>query len=193
MTFWSFISEIGIQQKYGDILAKRIRLTNQFGFVGFLIFLFSGIGYFFIGDTFSGIVTVSFALLCLTVFPFNKRRFHKFATSFALISCGTALFYFDSYSGLASGTYLFHFPLAFAISFVFDYKEKKTMLLHFMLPIILLGINFATNRELFASTICISCGCAMDRSFIFQSWRMLREDESNSKSKGCFQLCGETK
>lgn len=152
MTFWGFISEIGILPEYEDKLVKRVRLTNQFGFVGFLIFFLSGISYFIIGDLFSGIVTEFFSLFCLAVFPLNTKGYYKFATSFALVSSGTALFYFDSYSGLASGTYLFHFPLAFAISFLFDYKEKKAMLLHFLLPIILLGVNFATNRELFAST-----------------------------------------
>ncbi len=152
MGVWNFISEMGVRSEYDDKFVKRIRLTNQFGFVGFLIFLLSGFSYYFIGDIFSFIITESFALFCLTVFPFNKYGYHKFATSFTLISSGTALFFFDSYSGLASGTYLFHFPLAFAIAFVFDYKEKKAMLFHFLLPLILLGVNFATNRELFAST-----------------------------------------
>ena len=152
MALGSFISEMGIHADFDDKLVKRIRLTNQFGFVGFLIFFFSGSSYFYIGDNLSGFITYFFAILCLAVFPLNKNGFHKFATSFTLISSGTALFYFDSYSGLASGTYLFHFPLAFAISFVFDYKEKKTMVVHYILPIILLAINFATNRELFAST-----------------------------------------
>ncbi len=152
MLFWNYITETGLRPDYDDQLARRIRLTNQFGFIAFFIFSLSGINYFLIGDILSGSITEFFAILCLAVFPLNKKEFHKFATSFTLISCGTALFYFDSYSGLASGTYLFHFPLVFAISFVFGYKEKKAMLFHFIFPILLLGINFGTNRELFAST-----------------------------------------
>ncbi|HEY0030001.1 MAG TPA: sensor histidine kinase [Bacteroidia bacterium] len=151
MTFWSSVSETGIRPVYDDKLVKRIRLTNQFGFIALCVFFFSGINNFLIGDTFSAIIIELFTLPCLSVFVLNKRGIHQFTTSFLLISCCIAIFYFDSYSGVTSGTYLYHFPLILAVAFVFDYKEKKLMLFHFLFPLALLILNASTNHSLFES------------------------------------------
>ena len=151
MAFWSFISEMGIQPTYDDKLVKRIRLTNQFGFVALCVFFFSGINNFFLGDIYSAVVIEILALPCIAVFILNKYNIHRFTTSFLLITCSIAIFYFDSYSGTASGTFLYHFPLILAIAFVFDYKEKGLMIFHFLLPLGFLLINVATKYTLFVS------------------------------------------
>ena len=152
MAFWEFISEIGIQPQHDDKLMKRIRLTNQFGFVALFVFILGGINNFFLGDTFSAIIIELFALPCLAVFFLNKYGFHKFTASFLLVTCNIAIFYFDSYSGTTSGTFLYHFPLILAIAFVFDYKkERSLMIFHFLLPVLFLLINVATEYSLFSS------------------------------------------
>lgn len=149
MTLWNTLSLMGVQSHYDDKLVKRITLTNQFGFVSFMVFLFSGINNYLLGDTYSAIKIEVFALLCLSVYWLNRKSMHKFSTSFLLIVCSIAIFYFDSYSGVSSGAYLYHFPLILAIAFVFDYKENKLILFHFSLPLILLLINVFTHRNLF--------------------------------------------
>jgi two-component sensor histidine kinase len=77
--------------------------------------------------------------------------YHKFATSFLLTLLSTVIFYFDSYSGFLSGTYLYYFPLILAIAFLHDFKEKSLLLFHLSLPMLYLIINAVTRYHLFTS------------------------------------------
>lgn len=149
---WNYISFIGVEKEYDDILKKRVTFCNQFNVIGILIFLFSGINNFVLGDVFSALLIESLVIVCFITFYLNKKHFHRFAISFFFTVLSIAIFYFDSYSGLLSGTYLYHFPLILAIAFVFDMREdKKVMLFHFALILLFLLINVITNYKLFRS------------------------------------------
>lgn len=149
---WNYISSVGIQPEYDDILVKRITLTNRFSVVAILVFLFSGINNYLLGDLFSALLIESLVVVCLIGFYLNKIGFHRFAIMFLFTIVSLAIFYFDSYSGILSGTYLYHFPLILAIAFIFDMREdKKLMLFHFSLIIAFLTINVITHYTLFRS------------------------------------------
>lgn len=149
---WNFISTIGIKSEYDDILVKRIKLTNQFSVIAMLVFLFSGFNNLALGDIFSGLLIESLVVVVLIGFYLNKLQYHRFAISFLFAIVSTTIFYFDSYSGILSGTYLYHFPLILAIAFIFDMREdKKAMLFHFLLIISYLIINVTSNYDLFRS------------------------------------------
>ncbi|MBP8033257.1 MAG: sensor histidine kinase [Bacteroidia bacterium] len=149
---WNYISSVGIQPEYDDILVKRIKLTNQFSVIAILVFLFSGLNNFALGDLFSALLIEGLVVVCLIGFYLNKLKFHRFAISFLFTNVSLAIFYFDSYSGILSGTYLYHFPLILAIAFIFDMREdKKAMLFHFLLIISFLTINVFSNYSLFRS------------------------------------------
>ncbi len=151
---WEYISSIGIQPEYDDILVKRITLANRFSVIAIVVFLFSGINNIALGDLFSGLLIECLVGVCFLGFYFNKLQYHRFAISFIFITVSVAIFYFDSYSGILSGTYLYHFPLILAIAFIFDMREdKKIMLFHFTLIIVFLTINVGTNYTLFKSDI----------------------------------------
>lgn len=150
---WNSLSCIGVKGHYDDKLIKRITLTNQFSFIAFIVCLLSGLNNYTLGDPFSAILIEMYALMCLSGFAINSAGYHKTATSFLLIALSTAIFYFDSYSGVMSGTFLYHFPLILAVSFVHDFKEKNLLLFHLMLPITYLCINVATHYQLFASPL----------------------------------------
>jgi two-component sensor histidine kinase/energy-converting hydrogenase Eha subunit C len=149
--FWNSLSFIGVRQAYDDKLIKRISLTNQFCFISFIICLLSGLNNFILGDPYSAIVIEFCAFICLMVFWINASGYHRLATSALLISISTIIFFFDSYSGLFSGTFLYHFPLILAIAFVHDFKEKKLLMGHLALPLIYLTVNLSTHYRLFAS------------------------------------------
>ena len=53
---WEYISSIGIQPEYDDILVKRITLANRFSVIAIVVFLFSGINNIALGDLFSGLL-----------------------------------------------------------------------------------------------------------------------------------------
>jgi len=149
---WNFISTIGIKPEYDDILVKRIKLTNQFSVIAMLVFLFSGFNNIALGDIFSGLLIEALVVVVLIGFYLNKLQYHRFAISFLFAIVSSAIFYFDSYSGILSGTYLYHFPLILAIAFIFDMREdKKAMLFHFLLIISYLIINVTTQYDLFRS------------------------------------------
>lgn len=149
---WNFISTIGIKPEYDDILVKRIKLTNQFSVIAMLVFLFSGFNNLALGDIFSGLLIEALVVIVLIGFYLNKLQYHRFAISFLFAIVSTTIFYFDSYSGILSGTYLYHFPLILAIAFIFDMREdKKAMLFHFLLIISYLIINVTSDYDLFRS------------------------------------------
>jgi two-component sensor histidine kinase len=151
---WEYISSIGIQPEYDDILVKRITLANRFSVIAIVVFLFSGINNIALGDLVSGLLIECLVGVCFLGFYFNKLQYHRFAISFIFITVSVAIFYFDSYSGILSGTYLYHFPLILAIAFIFDMREdKKIMLFHFALIIVFLTINVGTNYALFRGDI----------------------------------------
>jgi two-component sensor histidine kinase len=151
--FWKSLSVIGIMPSYDDKLFKRISLTNQFCFITFCICLLSGFNNIMLGDHFSAIVIEFAAFLSLMIFWFNASGYHKFATSFLLFFCSTIIFYFDSYSGLYSGTFLYYFPLILAVAFLHDFKEKKLLAFHLGLPMVYMVINLITHYELFRSPL----------------------------------------
>ncbi|MBL7937636.1 MAG: sensor histidine kinase [Bacteroidia bacterium] len=149
---WNYISSIGVKDEYDDILVKRITLTNQFSSIALIVFLLSGINNFVLGDVFSAILIEGMVVASLFGFYLNKIHYHRLSISFLFSIVSVAIFYFDSYSGILSGTYLYHFPLILAIAFIFDMREDKmAMLIHFLLIILFLGINIATNHNLFRS------------------------------------------
>lgn len=152
LKYWSLVSRIGVKEEYEDSLTKRITLTNQFSLVALLIFLFSGINNFSLGDTFSGLLLEGFVLVTLFGLYMNSRYYHGFAISFLFIVINLAVFYFNSYSGVLSGTYLYYFPLILAIAFAFDIKKDKALvLIHLGMIVLLILVNLFTHYHLFTS------------------------------------------
>lgn len=150
--FWNFISRIGIKEKYDFGLVQRIKLANQFNLVAIIVFFFSGINNYVLGDAFSASLIWFFMILSMFSFYLNKKQYHSSAIIFLYTLISIAIFYFDSYSGLLSGTYLYYFPLVLAIAFLFNVREeKKSMFFHFLLITIFLTVNAVTHHRLFKS------------------------------------------
>lgn len=151
--YWSKLSGIGVRERYEDSLIKRITLTNQFSVIALTIFCFSGLNNLFLGDTFSGLLLEGFVLVCLFGLYMNSRHYHDFAITFLFMTINLALFYFNSYSGILSGTYLYYFPLILAIAFVFNIRtDQKIIFLNLSFIILLILVNLLTHYELFTSS-----------------------------------------
>lgn len=147
--FWNSLSAIGVQEQYSDKLIKRVMLTNQFSFIAMVVVIISGINNYLLGDAFSALLIELIAIFCLFGFWLNHTHHHSTATSFFLLIMSLTVFYFDSYSGFDSGTYLHYFPVILAIGFVFDFEDKKLLLFHFLLILAFLIINVLTDHKLF--------------------------------------------
>ncbi|MDP2387260.1 MAG: histidine kinase dimerization/phosphoacceptor domain -containing protein [Bacteroidota bacterium] len=152
--FWRFISGIGVQDHYDEKQIKRINLTNQFNLLVLLTVVFNGIHNILLNDVYSGLALEGLGILCMVGYWINHKHFHKFATSFLMFTILTSLFYFDSYAGLGSGTYLFYFLVVLGVPFVFDYKtERLMMLIHGGIALSYLSINLLTHHKLFANPL----------------------------------------
>lgn len=153
LKYWNLVSGIGVREGYEHSLAKRITLTNQFSVIALTIFFFSGINNLSLGDLFSGLLLEGFVLLCLFGLYMNSRQHHGFAISFLFMTINLALFYFNSYSGVQSGTYLFYFPLILAIAFAFNIRTDKKKIFFLLSSILLLIlVNLFTRYRLFESS-----------------------------------------
>jgi two-component sensor histidine kinase len=151
--YWGRISKIGIKKEYDDGLVRRITLTNQFSVIALALFFFSGLNNFSLGDVFSGLLLEGFVLVCLLGIYINSRHYHGFAIAFLFMVVNIALFYFNSYSGILSGTYLYYFPLILTMAFVFDIrKDKKAIFINLLLIMSLILVNLATHYSLFTSS-----------------------------------------
>lgn len=108
----------------------------------------------YLGDLYSGIFLEVLALFNLLTLLLNWLNFVHWSISYLFLLITGAIFYFDSHSGFESGSYLFYFPLMFAIAHVFDYRsaqDRLKMLMHTSLVIALPVIHLSTGHNLFRS------------------------------------------
>lgn len=146
--------EIGITSNHTESEIFKFRLINIFSWIATVIFTLTGINNYQLGDPFSCWILETFALLCSLSFIVLSFGKVKFAISYLFAIISIALFYFDSYSGVYSGTYLYYFPLLLAIGNIFDFQTKNdriVMFAHIALIILLVFLNILSNRTWFES------------------------------------------
>ncbi len=149
---WLYISTIGAKPSYDEVLRARVVLTNQFTFIALFIFLLSGLNNYSLGDTFSALLIESLILVCIATILLNKYGRHKLSTFVLFGIISLSAFYFNSYSGIKSGTFLYYFPLFLALAFVFDVKtEKNEISVYFIINLLLIILNLSTHHTLFKS------------------------------------------
>ncbi len=146
------ISEIGIDDSLSDDQRIKIRLLNIFTLIASLVFFISGITNLYVNDTFSGVLLIFFCVFSLFTILFNYINQYKIAISYLYSIISFGIFYFDSYAGINSGSYLYYFPLFLAIANLFDFKTQKDRQIVFLqtfIIIILACINVFTDYKLF--------------------------------------------
>lgn len=148
------ISNIGVTELVSESRKNKIRLVNIFSLIASFIFIVNGFINTSINDSFSGGLLISFGIFTLFTLLLNYLHLYVAAINylFAIIILGT--FYFDSYSGIESGTYLFYFPILLGIANIFDFTSKNDryyVIIQSGILIILASINVATDYKLFES------------------------------------------
>lgn len=143
---------IGVTPFHSETEKFKYKLVNIFSWITTVIFTSTGINNHTLGDTFSCWFLETFALFSsfsLIILSLGKL---KLAISYLFVVISIALFYFDSYSGVYSGTYLYYFPLLLAIGNIFDFQTKNDRILlfgHILLIIFLVFLNIITDRVWF--------------------------------------------
>jgi hypothetical protein len=155
--FWNYISEIGLKSSYEESLKKRVMILNRINILASIVYFIIGIVYFTFGDTKTAIFIEALILFNVLAFFLQASHYYIFSLSFFLISSCLTIFYFDSYAGLASGAYLYYFPVTVSLFFLFDLKnEKAALFLHIVFVLGLFLINYFTDHRLFKSEILTS-------------------------------------
>lgn len=133
-------------------MTPKGKLSNVFGLITCCVFLSTGINNYLLGDFNAAIFLELLAIMSLITLVINYTLNPKiaFLYLFSLITLG--IFFFDSYAGVDSGSYLFYFPLSLAVANSFDYQtkgERLMMIMQLFLISLLIFINLATNHQLF--------------------------------------------
>ena len=106
------------------------------------------------GDLTSAIFLEALAVLSLFTWVINLFGKQKASISYLFGLITLAIFYFDSYSGINSGSYLYYFPLLLAIANIFDFRtrqDKVVMYVHLAFITALIFVNLFTGHTLFKS------------------------------------------
>lgn len=147
-------SEIGVQDSLSNDRKNKVRLLNVFSIIAFGVFFLSGLTNLYINDPFSGILLICFSIFTLFTIVFNYINLNKIAISYLFLIISFGIFYFDSYSGIESGSYLYYFPLFLGIANLFDFRTKRDKQIVFIqtsIIILLATINVLTDYQLFKS------------------------------------------
>jgi len=147
---------IGIRNDQPENVKSKIRLSNIFASIAFIIFAVSGLHNMTLGDLSSGIHLEILAVMCLLTWIINRFGMQKLSISYLFGLITLAIFYFDSYSGINSGSYLYYFPLLLAIANIFDFRtgrDKIVMFVHLGFIGILVFVNLFTGHTLFQSRL----------------------------------------
>ncbi len=146
------IINIGVRSFQSRKVRSKIRLSNIFALIAFVIFITSGLNNINLGDLFSGCFLQILGSLCLITWLINYFGKPKMSITYLFGLISVAIFYFDSYSGINSGTYLYYFPLLLAIANIFDFQTRQDrirMITHLIFIGVLVFINLFTHHELF--------------------------------------------
>lgn len=164
LEIWNKLSNLGVKSNYDADSVRRIKLTNQVTLVTASAYLLAGFNNLSFGEYFSFLLLEGTSALMLMGFIFNLQGKHSIATHFVLIVNNLIITFFNFYTHITASTFIFYFPLILAVSFLIDFKNKKAMLFHFLLPMTLITLvmtvdhsflenkNFTPeqNRQLFA-------------------------------------------
>ncbi|MFL5753150.1 MAG: sensor histidine kinase [Bacteroidia bacterium] len=148
---WEKIKYIGIRHHSDPEIVRHVTIVNQFSMVALLGFFISGINNYFLYEAFSATVIEGFAVIEVFVLLLNYLGYPNLSSFFLMLSVNLALFYFDSYSGYDSGTFLHYFPVIMAISMMYDLRKYQTkFFMHIIITVGFVTVSLLTDRSLFA-------------------------------------------
>lgn len=117
-----------------------------------LILISSAFNNQHIGELYSAQLLYGLTIFTIFTLFFIRKNWFKISLSYYFILISTTIFYFDSYAGVDSGSYLFYFPLLFTIANLFNFKsktERHQLIFHISLVAIYTLINVFTDHQLF--------------------------------------------
>lgn len=150
--FWGKVKQIGVRHHSDPEVIRHVTIVNQFSVVALFGFFVSGINNYLLHENYSASIIEGFALIEMLVLLLNYFGYPNLSSFFLMLSVNLALFYFDSYSGYDSGTFLHYFPVIMAISMMYDLRKYQTkFFVHIAITIGFIAVSLFTNRSLFVN------------------------------------------
>lgn len=152
LELWNKISNVGVHPSYDANFVRRIKLTNQLTFVTISVYFLAGFNNLSLGEYFSFLLLELLSLLLVLGFLLNHYKKHAYATHFVLILNNFAITFFNFYTHITASAFIFYFPLILAVSFVIDFKNKRAMLFHFLLPMTMITLVMTVDHSILENT-----------------------------------------
>ncbi len=151
-TFFDTILSIGTRHVQDTEKKKRLTLLNLFTVLTLSAYLLGVLLVLVLQEYDMAFTLCSFCLLQFGIFYLNSRGWITISIYSYFLFINLSIFYFDSYTGLASGTYLYYFPIMVAIAILNDQKKYRLpFVLLQLMTILFFLINQFTHRQLFLS------------------------------------------
>lgn len=149
-SFWAFISAIGIKPEFEPKQIKRYTLLNQYMVIAIIIYLMNSITDLLYGYPFDALVLAGIAITFIILVFFKKHHQRPFTVG-VFIMISLSILYFGSFASIQAGDYLYYFPLLLSISFAFDLKkDRKIMIVLFSfitLLLVIYAITYGSSKE----------------------------------------------
>ncbi len=152
LEIWNRISNLGVLPGFDPNRVRRIKLTNQFTAVTVAVYFLAGLNNLSFGEYFSFLLLELLSGILLIGFFLNHKGKHEMATHFVLILNNLCITFFNFYTHITASTFIFYFPLILAVSFLIDFKNKKAMLFHFLLPMTLITLVMTVDHTFLENT-----------------------------------------
>lgn len=131
---------------------EKLKLIKIFTVVTWFVMLFNAFNSYILSDSKAALISVGIALIASLNFLFVRLFNLNIGISFLFLLIGFTIFYFDSYAGTESGTYIFYFPYLLSIANVFSYRiqrERYILLFFILFTIVLSFTNLFTDHQIF--------------------------------------------
>lgn len=146
---WNYITLLNIDEANNGLKSLQIQLINQYNFLLALIFLTYSLRDLYYGLSESSYILGSISILLFLTLFFTRMRLNTNVLFASCAGIAIIIFYFSSYTGLITGTYMYNFALLSATLFLFGSKERYIIIIIYTLITLLFLINCFTDFQLF--------------------------------------------
>lgn len=126
---WYTLSNIGIHKEDDPNQIKRLTFINQYLIIALCIYVINALSNLLFGYFKLSLVLFACSLVVVIALLLSKRKYHRLSIVFLYVFMSFTVFYFGSKFSRVTGDYLYYFTLVLSISFVFDFKKDRALII----------------------------------------------------------------
>lgn len=126
---WYTLSNIGIHKEDDPNQIKRLTFINQYLIIALCIYVINALSNLLFGYIKLSLVLFACSLVVVIALFLSKRKYHRLSIVFLYVFMSFTVFYFGSKFSRLTGDYMYYFTLVLSISFVFDFKKDRALII----------------------------------------------------------------